>query len=80
MVLLNIELKFGGLLSRKKEILIIVGGLLLFNSDRLQEIEIASLPKEDIGCVHNITKLWYIDKSCRWVGDGLEKLKHRKKW
>ena len=65
MVLLNIELKFGGLLSRKKEILIIVGGLLPFDSDRLLEIEIASIPKEDIGCVHNITKLWYFDKSCR---------------
>ena len=56
-MLLNIELKFGGLLSRKKEILIIVGGLLPFDSDILPEIEIASIPMEDIGCVHNIKKL-----------------------
>ena len=54
MVLFNIELKFGGLLSRKKEILLTVGELLLFDYDRLLEIEIASIPKEDIGCVHNI--------------------------
>ena len=65
MVHLNVELKFGSLLSRKKEILLTVGGLLLFDSDGLPEIEIASIPKEGIGCVHNIKKLWYFDKSCR---------------
>ena len=64
MGILNIELKFGGLLSRKKEILLTVGGLLSFDSDRLLEIEIASVPKQDIGCVHNIKKLLYFDKSC----------------
>ena len=57
MVLLNIELKFSGLLSRKKEILLTVWGLLPFDSDILSEIEIASIPKEDICCVHNIKKL-----------------------
>ena len=57
MVHLNVELKFGWLLSRKKEILLTVGGLLSFDSDILPEIEIASIPKEDIGCVHNIKKL-----------------------
>ena len=56
MVHLNVELKFGWLLSRKKEILLTVG-LLPFDSDILPEIEIASIPKEDIGCVHNIKKL-----------------------
>ena len=65
MVLLNIELKFGGLLSRKKEILLTVGELLPFGSNGLQKMGIASIPKEDIGCVHNIKKLWYSDKSCR---------------
>ena len=57
MVLLNIELKFGGLLSRKKEILLTVGELLPFDYDRLPKVEIACIPKEDIGCVHNIKKL-----------------------
>ena len=75
MVILNIALKFGGLLSRKKEILLTVRGLLLFDSDRLPEIEIASVPKQDIGCVHNIKKLWYFDKSCRCLDDGLRETK-----
>ena len=75
MVLLNIELKFRGLLSRKKEILLTVGELLPFGSNRLLKIEIASIPKEDIGCVHNIKKLWYFDKSCRWLDDGLRETK-----
>ena len=57
MVLLNIELKFRGLLSRMKEILLTVGQLLPFDSNRLLKVEIASIPKEDIGCVHNIKKL-----------------------
>ena len=65
MVHLNVVLKFGWLLSRKKEILLTVGGLLWFDFDILLEIEIASIPKEDIGCVHNIKKLWYFDKSFR---------------
>ena len=65
MVLLNIELKFRGLLLRTKEILLIVGELLPFESNRLLKVEIDSIPKEDIGCVHNIKKLWYFDKSCR---------------
>ena len=65
MVLLNIEVKFRGLLLRTKEILLRVGELLPFDSNRLLKVEIASIPKEDIGCVHNIKKLWYFDKSCR---------------
>ena len=65
MVVLNIELKYWRLLSRKKEILLTEGELLPFDHDRLPEIEIVSFPKEDIGCVHNIKKLWYFDKSCR---------------
>ena len=65
MVLLNIELKFRGLLLRKKKILLTVGELLPFGSNRLLKIEIASIPKEDTGCVHNIKKLWYFDKSTR---------------
>ena len=64
MVLLNIEFKFKGLLSRTKEILFTVWELLPFDSNRLLKVEIASIPKEDIGCVHNIKKLWYFDKSC----------------
>ena len=75
MVLLNIELKFRGLLSRKKEILLTVGELLPFGSNRLPKKEIASIPKEDIGCVHNFKKLWYFDKSCRWLDDGLRETK-----
>ena len=54
MVLLNIELKFRWLLSRKKEILLTVGELLPFDSNRLPKIEIASIAKEDISCAHNI--------------------------
>ena len=65
MVLLNIESKFRGLLLRTKEILLIVGELLPFESNRLLKVEIASIPNEDNGCVHNIKKLWYFDKSCR---------------
>ena len=65
MVLLKIELKFRGLLSRTKEILLTVGQLLPFDSNRLLKVEIASIPMEDIGCVHNIKKLSYFDKSCR---------------
>ena len=65
MVHLNVELKFGWLLSRKNEILLTVRGLLPFDSDIHPEIEIASIPKEDIGCIHNIKKLWYFDKSYR---------------
>ena len=38
MVLLNVELKFRGLLSRKKEILLTVGELLPFGSNRLPKI------------------------------------------
>ena len=75
MVLLNIELKFRGLLSRTKEILLTVGELLPFDSNRLLKVEIASIPMEDIGCVHNIKKLWYFDKSCRWLDDGLRETK-----
>ena len=75
MVLLNIELKFRGLLLRTKEILLTVGELLPFDSNRLLKVEIASIPKEDIGCVHNTKKLWYFDKSCRWLDDGLRETK-----
>ena len=56
-MLLNIELKFRGLLSRKKEILLTVGELLQYGPNRLPKKEIASIPKEDIGCVHNFKKL-----------------------
>ena len=62
---LNVELKFGWILSRKKKILLTVPGLLPFDYDIVPEIEIASIPKEDIGCVHNTKKLRYFDKSCR---------------
>ena len=65
MVLLTIELKFRGLFSRKKEILLTVGELLPVGSNRLPKKEIASISKEDIGCVHNFKKLWYFEKSCR---------------
>ena len=58
-------------MSRKKEILLTMGELLPFHSNRLLKVEIASTPKEDIGCVHNIKKLWYFDKSCIWLEDGL---------
>ena len=75
MVLLNIELKFRGLLSRTIKILLTVGELLPFDSNRLQKIEIASIPKEDIGCIHNIKKLWYFEKSCRRLDDGLRETK-----
>ena len=75
MVLLNIELKFRGFLSRKKEILLTMGELLPLHSNRLLKVEIASTPKEDIGCVHNIKKLLYFDKSCRWLDDGLRETK-----
>ena len=64
MLLLNIELKFRGLLSRKKEILLTVGELLPFGSNRLPKKENAPIPK-DIGCVHDFKKLWYFEKSCR---------------
>ena len=75
MVLLNIELKFSGLLSIEKKILLTVGELPPFHSNRLLKVEIASIPKEDIGCVHNIKKLRYFDKSCRWLDDGLRETK-----
>ena len=65
MVLLNIELKFRGLLSRTKEILLTVGELLPLDSNRLLKVEIASIPMEHNCCIHNIKKLWYFDKSCR---------------
>ena len=43
------------------EMLLTVGELLPFDSERLPDIEIASIPKEDVGCVHNFKKLCYFE-------------------
>ena len=80
MVLLNIELKFRGLFLGTKEILLIVGELLPFDSNRLLKVQIASIPKEHMGAYIILRNYGILTNLVDDLMMVLEKLKHRRKW